>query len=260
MQSRIHLCFIVLLTGAVVTLSVGLWSQHRRMESLDAALHKFQAQLAKAGVEIDDGSQRQHIPLAGVSKGSKKAPVTIVEFSDFQCPFSARSTATLDQLFKEYLGDLRFYFRHTPLPFHPDAPLAAEATLAAEAQGKFWEMHDKLFASARQLQREDLDRYAHELGLDMEKFTAALDSHAYKPRVDQDIALAAKVGAKGTPCFFINGRKLVGAQPVEAFKAVIDEELATARQLIAKGTPPEKVYDKLTASADSAGAKTPIRR
>src|SRR5439155_18419017 len=122
------------------------WVEHQRIETVSAALHKFQAQVGKAGVEIEDSSQRKHIPLVGSAKGSSKAPVTIVEFSDFQCPFSARSTITIDQLFKEYIGEIRFYFRHTPLPFHTDAPLAAEAALAAEAQGKFWEMHDKLYA------------------------------------------------------------------------------------------------------------------
>ena len=121
-------------------------------------------------------------------------------------------------------------------------------------------MHDKLFASSRQLQREDLDRYAREIGLDMDRFSQALDTRAYKGRVEQDVEVAAKAGVKGTPSFLINGRKLVGAQPVEAFKAVIDEELASARKLIAKGTPPEKVYDKLTASADSAGTNKPVRR
>src|SRR5947199_7171298 len=155
MKASVHFCFMLLLSAAIVALSICLWSEHRRIESLDAAVQKFQSQVAKSGVEIDDRSQRQHIPLVGSAKGSSKALITIVEFSDFQCPFSARSTATLDQLFKEYLGEIRFYFRHTPLPFHIDAPLAAEAALAAEAQGKFWEMHDKLFANQRQLQRKD---------------------------------------------------------------------------------------------------------
>jgi protein-disulfide isomerase len=260
MKAPIHFCLSLLLALAVVALSVCLWGDHRRIETVNATLQSFQARVAKAGVEIDDSTQRQHIPLVGVPKGSNKAPITIVEFADFQCPFSARSTATLDQLFKEYLGDLRFYFRHTPLPFHPDAALAAEASLAAEAQGKFWEMHDKLFASSRQLQREDLDHYAGELGLDMDRFSQALDTRVYKGRVEQDVEVAAKAGAKGTPYFLINGRKLVGAQSVEAFKAVIDEELASARKLIAKGTRPEKVYDKLTASAESAGTNKPVRR
>src|SRR5262245_23727207 len=260
MKPTIHFCFSLLLSVAVAVLSISLWVEHQRIDELRELQGEFQAKVTKAGVGIDDSTQRQHVPLVGVPKGSNKAPITIVEFADFQCPFCARCTPTLDQLFKDYLGDLRFYFRHNPLPFHPDAGLAAEATLAAEAQGKFWEMHDKLLASSRELQREDLDRYARELGLDMDKFSQALDTRAYKGRVEQDVEVAAKAGVKGTPCFLINGRKLVGAQPVEAFKAVIDEELASARKLIAKGTPPEKVYDKLTASADSAGTNKPVRR
>ena len=103
------------------------------------------------------------------------------------------------------------------------------------------------------------DRILGSGNLEIKRFFA-LDTRAFKSRVEQDVELAAKVGARGTPCFFINGRKLVGAQPADAFKAIIDEELAEARKLIAKGTPPEKIYDKLTATADSGAAKTPVRR
>src|SRR5262245_2004599 len=260
MKPTIHFCFSLLLSVAVAVLSISLWVEHQRIDELRELQGEFQAKVTKAGVGIDDGTQREHVPLVGVAKGSSKAPITIVEFADFQCPFCARCTPTLDQLFKDYLGDIRFYFRHNPLPFHPNAPLAAEATLAAEAQGKFWEMHDKLFSNWQRLEREDLDRYARELGLDMDKFAQALDTRAYKARVEQDVAVASKAGAKGTPYFLINGRRLVGAQSVEAFKAVIDEELASARKMIAKGTPPENVYDKVTASAGSAGARAPVRR
>jgi len=114
---------------------------------------------------------------------------------------------------------------HQPLPFHDKAHLAAEATMAAHAQGKFWEMHDKLFANNTALGRPELEQYAKEIGLDVTKFKAALDSGAFKARVDADSAAGTKAGASGTPTFFINGRKLVGAQPVEQFKAVIDDEL-----------------------------------
>jgi protein-disulfide isomerase len=184
-----------------------------------------------------DGVERKRVPVAGVPKGPAGAPITIVEFSDFQCPFSARATPTIDQLLKEYPGKIRFYFRHYPLPFHVNAPLAAEAALAAESQGKFWEMHDKLSANWQNLQREDLEMYAEELGLDMTRFKQALDTRQYKGRVDQDLAVVAKVGAKGTPAFFINGRLLSGAQPLEAFKTVVDEELASAQTVAAKKTP-----------------------
>src|SRR5262249_7628422 len=117
MKPKIRLCFSLLLSVAVAVLSICLLVEHRRIDEMRELQREFQAQVANAGVEIDDSTQRQHVPLVGTAKGSSKAPITIVEFADFQCPFSARSTATLDQLFKEYLGDLRFYFRHNPLPF-----------------------------------------------------------------------------------------------------------------------------------------------
>jgi protein-disulfide isomerase len=199
-----------------------------------------------------DGVERKRVPLAGVPKGPLTAPVTIVEFSDFQCPFCGRAAPTVDQLYKDYPGKIRIYFRHYPLPFHADAPLASQAALAAEAQGKFWEMHDKLFANQQNIKRVDLERYAQEIGLDMAKFKQALDSNAYKGRVDQDMAVAGQIGVDGTPAFFINGRLLSGAQPLEKFKTIVDEELVAAQKLIAKGTPAERLYETLIASAGLA--------
>ncbi|MDF1562167.1 MAG: thioredoxin domain-containing protein [Deltaproteobacteria bacterium] len=160
------------------------------------------------------------------AKGPENAKVTIIEFSDFQCPFCSRVNPTISQIMDEYKGKVRVVFKHQPLPFHQDAPLAAEASLAANAQGKFWEFHDKLFANQKAIQRPQLEQYAGELGLDMAKFKAALDQGTYKAAVAADQAEARKYGASGTPTFFINGRKLVGAQPFPAFKALIDEELA----------------------------------
>jgi protein-disulfide isomerase len=247
--------FNLLLIGAVVVLSIGWWIEHQRFMAASAALDKPGADNEAADPANEQQSERQHIPLVGVHKGAANAPITIVEFVDFQCPFCGRATDTIDQVFKEYLGQVRFYVRHSPLPFHPDAPAAAEAALAAEEQGKFWEMHDKLIGNQRNLAREDLEAYARELGLDMGKFTQALDARSHKARIDQDIVVAEKVGARGTPTFFINGRKMSGAQPFEAFKGVIGEELARAQKLVAKGTPAEKVYDVLTASAGHDGTK-----
>jgi len=181
--------------------------------------------------------ERREVPVAGVPKGAADGPITIVEFADYQCPFSARATLTIDGLLKEYPGKIRFYFRHYPLPFHPDARLAAEAALGAEADGKFWEMHDKLFANSQNLKREDLEKYAEELGLDMNKFTQALDTRQYKGRVEDDLNVALQVGARGTPAFFINGRLLSGAQPLEAFTAVVEDELAAAKAVVAQKLP-----------------------
>ena len=197
---------------------------------------------AKEIAGASDGVDRVRVPLEGAAKGPADAKVNIVTFSDFQCPFCSRVVPTLAQIEKEYGKKVRVFFRHNPLPFHADAPLASEATIAAEQQGKFWEMHDKLFANQQNLKRPDLEKYAQELGLDMGKFKAALDSGAGKARIQADMALAKQVGANGTPNFFINGRNLVGAQPFEKFKEIIDDDLARADKLIAKGTPPGQVY------------------
>ena len=204
-----------------------------------------------------DGVERYRVPAEGTPRGPASAKITIVAFSDFQCPFCSRVTPTLDRIMKDYSGQVRMYFRHNPLPFHQDAPLAAEAALAADAQGKFWEMHDKLFANQANIKRPDLEKYAGELGLDMAKFKAYLDASSGKAKIDADMALGAKIGVQGTPNFFVNGRPIRGALPFEEFKKVIDEEIKTADAMIAKGTKVEKVYDTLMASARTAPAPTP---
>ena len=173
-----------------------------------------------------DGVDRVRVPPEGATKGGANAKVTIVEFSDFQCPFCSRVVPTLHQIEKEYGDKVRVVFRHNPLPFHGDAPLAAEAAVAAQAQGKFWEMHDKLFANQTALDRPSLEKYAHEIGLDMGKFKAALDSNKGKDQIEANMKEGTQFGVRGTPGFFINGNKVEGAQPFDAFKAVIDRELA----------------------------------
>jgi protein-disulfide isomerase len=163
-------------------------------------------------------------------KGPKNAPVTIVEFSDFQCPFCSRVVPTLKQIEDTYKGKVRIAFKNLPLPFHNNAQTAAEAALAAHEQGKFWEMHDKLFANQQALDRPNLEKYAGELGLDVGKFKAALDSGKYKDKVQKDAALGGTVGATGTPTLFVNGRSVVGAQPFDSFKTIIDDELSKAKK------------------------------
>ncbi|MBK04935.1 MAG: thioredoxin, partial [Deltaproteobacteria bacterium] len=157
--------------------------------------------------------------------GSKLAKVTIVEFSDFECPFCTRGANTIKKIVKEYGSQVRVVFKHLPLSFHRNAHMAAQASMAAHAQGKFWEFHDKLFANSRNLSKANYLKWAKELGLDVAKFKAALDSGKYKAFVDANAAKASSVGANGTPTFFINGKKLVGAQPFARFKQVIDAEL-----------------------------------
>ncbi|AKF84344.1 Protein-disulfide isomerase [Myxococcus fulvus] len=162
------------------------------------------------------------------SRGPANAPVTLVAWSDFECPFCSRAVPTLKTLEKEYEGKLRVAFKHQPLPNHPNAKLAAAASLAAHEQGKFWEFHDLLFANQRQLERPALEGYAKQLGLDVARFNKALDSGKFDAVIAEDSREGTRVGAGGTPTFFINGRPILGAVPVDQFRRVIDEELKKA--------------------------------
>ena len=159
------------------------------------------------------------------SSGPANAPVTIVEFADFQCPFCGRSAATLKQLQQKYPGRLRLVFRDFPLPIHPNAPKAAEAASCANEQGKFWEMYDKLFANQASLAVADLKRYAAQIGLNADRFDHCLDSGRFTEKWKADQKEGQSYGIGGTPTFFINGRMLVGAAPYDNFAQVIDEEL-----------------------------------
>jgi protein-disulfide isomerase len=190
----------------------------KRIEAAPAAAPAAEPEpAAKVDIKVGDA------PV----KGPASAPVTVVAFSDFQCPFCSRAVPTLKQIEEQYPGKVRIAFKQLPLPFHDKAHLAAEASLAANEQGKFWQMHDKLFANQQALDRPSLEKYAQELGLDLAKFKAALDSGKFKDKVDADAKEGAGVGATGTPTFFINGNRLVGAQPFDAFKTAIDKELKT---------------------------------
>ena len=158
-------------------------------------------------------------------KGSDEAIVTIVEWSDFQCPFCNRVTPTLAQIEKEYGDKVRIAFKHMPLSIHPQAAQAHAASEAAHRQGKFWEMHDRIFANQRDLSEATLERYAREIGLDMEQFASDLEDASLKQRIESDIQQASKLGVTGTPSFFINGKYLSGAQPFANFKRIIDEAI-----------------------------------
>jgi protein-disulfide isomerase len=184
--------------------------------------------------------------LDSPGRGPAHAKVTVVEFADLQCPFCARVEATLADLERDYAGRIRIVFKHNPLPFHHDADLAAQAAMAAHDQGKFSEYVAKLFANQRQLGRTDLEGYAQDLGLDLAVFRRALDQGKHTGVVARDRALAAKIGAGGTPTFFINGRKLVGAQPTAAFRKIIDEELGKADAALARGVAAADLYAELT--------------
>lgn len=162
-------------------------------------------------------------------KGVESAPVTVVEFSDFECPFCARFySPTLSQLLSEYVdtGKVKFVYKHFPLvSIHPHALKAAEASECAAEQGAFWEYHDKLFENQQFLTVQDLKKYAENLGLNTDQFNDCLDSGKYYEKVQQDLSEGQKSGVTGTPAFFINGILLSGAQPFETFQKIIETEL-----------------------------------
>jgi protein-disulfide isomerase len=201
----------------------------RQAAAAQAAPAAVAEQAAQAGGGAAGGEGRMQIdPGDSPALGPKTAPVTVVVWSDFQCPFCGRVEPTLQQLREEYGGKLKFVWKNQPLPFHPNAMPAAEAAMAAGEQGKFWPMHDKLFQHQSELSPQLYDKLAKELGLNLDKFHAAIDGHKHAAQIQGEMLAGSKVGASGTPTFFINGRKLVGAQPVEAFKQIIDAELVAA--------------------------------
>ncbi|HUK37412.1 MAG TPA: thioredoxin domain-containing protein [Vicinamibacterales bacterium] len=185
----------------------------------------------KTPVRIMLEPPRQKIATAdSPSEGPADAPIELVEFSDFQCPFCLRAHPVVKQVLTTYGNKIRFVYRNYPLPSHPNAFPAAEAAQCANEQGQFWAYHDRLFADQSKLSDADLKASAAALGLDAAKFNACVDAHKYKARIDTDMQAGNDAGVNGTPAFFINGRLLNGAQPYDEFKKVIDEELAAKRQ------------------------------
>ena len=181
---------------------------------------------ARIGTSITMTPPRVPVETAGsASRGPDNAPVTIVEFSEFQCPFCRRVAPTVREIEARYRGRVRLVFRHFPLARHKEAPKAAEAAECAREQGRFWEMHDVLFENAERLSVADLKQHARTAGVEGAAFDACLDSGRHEARVRKDLADAQSYGASGTPMFFVNGRLVSGAQPYAVFARVIDEEL-----------------------------------
>jgi protein-disulfide isomerase len=181
----------------------------------------------KTSVRVMLDPPRQIVAAANSpAKGPAKAPIEIIEFSDFQCPFCQRADPTVQQVLSTYGDRIHFVYRHYPLANHPNARPAAEAAACASEQDKFWQYHDRLFANPTKLSDQDLKRHAADLGLDTGQFNGCVDSHKLKAKVDTDFKAGEEAGVNGTPAFFINGRMISGAQPFDAFKKIIDEELA----------------------------------
>jgi protein-disulfide isomerase len=171
---------------------------------------------------------RADISVAGEPfKGAEKAPLTVVKFEDFQCPFCKQVQPTFNELLSRYNGKVRLVHKDLPLEsIHPQARQAAEAARCAYEQGKFWEYHDKLYATSPKASGDDLKSYAKEVGLNVDSFDRCFTSGKYKAVVQQDLNEGVQLGLTGTPTIFINGREISGNQSLEAFEAIIDEELA----------------------------------
>lgn len=174
---------------------------------------------------------RAEVGTAGAPfTGAPGAPVTIVEFQDFHCPFCKRVQATIGELLARYGDKVKVVHRDFPLDnLHPQARRGHEAARCANEQGKFWAYHDKLYENAPRATPDQLTAYAREVGLDLPAFEQCLASGKYRAAVQKDVEEGQRLGVTGTPSFFINGRQLTGAQPLEAFARAIDEELAQTR-------------------------------
>ncbi|MBR4984238.1 MAG: thioredoxin domain-containing protein [Proteobacteria bacterium] len=174
--------------------------------------------------------------------GDVNAPVTIVEFTDFQCPYCSRGSNTIKELIEKNPGKVKLVFKSNPLSFHKDAEPAHRAAEAASLQGKFWEMYQLLFDNQKVLSQDNFDKYALQLGLDMDKFHADMASEAVKKRVQDDLKQGMSVGVRGTPHFFMNGTRMSGAQPLEKFQEALDRELAIAKKYQDKGIAADALY------------------
>jgi protein-disulfide isomerase len=202
-----------------------------------------------APTRVEDPHAVYRVPVDDTPlRGSPDALVTIVVASDFQCPFCKRVEPTLKALLDAFPGKVRLGWKHQPLAGHAKALPAAVVAEEARAQGgdaKFWEMHDKLFAMSPALDRPDLERAAKELGLDVAAVGKALDQGKHKDRILRDQAFCQSLGANSTPTMFVNGRKVVGALPLEQLKPIVEEELRKAEALVRSGVPAHDVYAKI---------------
>jgi len=182
--------------------------------------------IAKADTKIELERPRVELRPGGPSRGPANAPVTIVEFSDFQCPFCQRAKPVLDEIATRHPQDVRIIYRNLPLDsLHPRARASAEAAACAGEGNKFWEYHDKLFANNRALGDDELRKYAAEVGLDAAAFDECVKSRKHASAVEADVQEAKKIGISGTPAFVVNGILLTGLQTADALDVVIQEEL-----------------------------------
>ncbi len=219
------------------------------------AMAEEAAKLPGFDIRGDEPQQRGDVPFErffvelgdAPVRGPETAPVTIVAFSDFECPYCERGHQTIQQVEREYGEKVRIAYKAYPLDFHSHAMVAALAAKSAQDQGKFWEFHDLLFRQ-RGLDMQRLDGYAKEAGLDMSRLHADLEALKWGSSVQRDLRQARRLGVTGTPAYFINGRHLSGAKPIEVMREVIDKELELAAGWKAKGVVPAKIYEHAIAN------------
>jgi protein-disulfide isomerase len=191
-----------------------------------AAKEYIEGLRAKAAIEIHIDAPRAEVRAIGPSLGPEDAPVTIVEFSDYQCPFCSRAEPVIKQILERYPSEVRLVFRHFPLDrIHPQARGAAEAAACANEQDRFWDYHRRLFIPGTKFDPESLQQYASDLELDVEAFRTCVEERRYQAAVETDVREGREAGITGTPGFFVNGILLKGAKPLDDFVALIDKEL-----------------------------------
>jgi protein-disulfide isomerase len=206
--------------------------QYLTKQRTQSATRRFYDDLrAKHGITANLGPLRIPVAASGPARGNTAAPVTIVEFGDFQCPYCKQAEASLRTIMEHHPQDVRIVFRNLPLArIHPNAQIAAEAGVCANDQGKFWPMHDAMYDDQSRLTAAALRETAQKLGLDSKRFSACLGSDATRDAIAADENAADALGLEGTPYFFINGRPLDGNVPLEQFESVIAEELHSSPQ------------------------------
>ncbi|MBL8137560.1 MAG: thioredoxin domain-containing protein [Acidobacteria bacterium] len=199
---------------------------NRDAQNMAIMVNELKAAGPAVSIALDPPRYDVAIAAHDPARGQANAPITIVEFSEYQCPFCARVTPTLKAIEQKYAGKVRLVFKDFPLQNHLQAPKAAEAAHCAGDQGKYWELHDRLFANQQLLQVPELKKHAAAVGLDQAAFDQCLDSGRHADNVQADIDLGTQMGVGSTPTLYINGRLVTGAQPLALFESIIDEELA----------------------------------
>jgi protein-disulfide isomerase len=204
--------------------------QQRPLQALHAYMNELRGLADDVSVLLEAPRHAVEALAEDPVRGPDTAPVELIEFSDFDCPYCKRATETVERLMEQFEGQIRFVYKDYPLPSHPNAFKAAEAGNCAHEQGRFWELHDTMFASQGELGVDALKGYAADLGLDPDAFNECLDSGRHAATVDRDMRIGMSHGVASTPTLFLNGRAVLGAAPYGTFVEIVREELAAAGQ------------------------------